>query len=203
MAQWLLLIPSLKIIIQRLSFSSHHNLYIQTTPYSPAYLRPLPPLAKLPTSTAIAPELTPSIFALHIPSYPIASKSYSRQNHRTCPTTHPDTSQSATLLRARALSFFVHHCFDEPSDLSNNVNCYIASTQLQTTHTATLLQFGIHCFRPHQFDQLHPFVFVVNYFYYIIRIALASRACSISIFHLQSNLHRNSQCTHPKTILVA
>lgn len=30
MAQWLFLIPSLKIIIQRLSFSSHHNLYIQS-----------------------------------------------------------------------------------------------------------------------------------------------------------------------------
>jgi hypothetical protein len=122
-------------------FHSHHLIIstFKATPYSPAYLRPLPPLAKLPTSTAIAPELTPSIFALHIPSYPIASKSYSRQNHRTCPTTHPDTSQSATLLRARALFFFVHHSiglvkqrtllhrFGPPS---NNAHCYIASSHI-------------------------------------------------------------------------
>lgn len=143
-------------------FHSHHIIIstFKATPYSPAYLRPLPPLAKLPTSTAIAPELTPSIFALHIPSYPIASKSYSRQNHRTCPTTHPDTSQSATLLRARALSFLRSSLLRRTIGLvkqrkllhrfnpaSNNAHCYIASSHISLIYIASSHISLINCIR--------------------------------------------------------
>jgi len=196
-----------KQIIQRLSFSSHHNLYIQSN----TILTRIPSAITSPGETTDIHGDSTRIDSIYLrASYTIVSHCIEVIF----------TAEPSDLSNNAPWHIAISHITPSKGIIFSSF--IIASTNhrtCQTTKTATSLQpsfkqrtllhcfqphqFGIHCFQPHQFDQLHPFVFVVNYFYYIIRIALASRACSISIFHLQSNLHRNSQCTHPKTILVA